>query len=93
MDNLKDSLGTQPISPETAAIISQKIDHLMKSPPTMLCVNVVLEGVSALKHSICREIIMNATGVSEQDADWYILRVGAENEIVKLLNIEALLEK
>jgi hypothetical protein len=92
MDNLEDSLGAKSISPEIAEIISQKIDHLMTSPPTMLCVNVVLDGASALKHSVCREIIMNATGASEQDADWYILRAGGENEIRKLLAIVAALE-
>jgi hypothetical protein len=43
--------------------------------------------VAALKHIICKEIIMNAANVSEQEADGYILRAGSERELSRLATI------
>lgn len=87
MEMLGDALGTKLIDSKTLEIIQERIKHLMDNPPTMICVNVVLNDQSALRHMICREIIMNTSGISENDADWYILRAGAERELEKLSTV------
>jgi len=84
MEILGDALATKLIDSETLKIIQERIKYLIENPPTMICVNVVLNEQSALKHMICREIIMNASNISENDADWYILRAGAERELERL---------
>ena len=87
METLGDALGTKLIDSETLAILQERIKHLMENPPTMICVNVILNDQSALKHMICRELVMNVSGVSENDADWYILRAGAERELSRLTTV------
>ena len=40
-----------------------------------------------LTSSITKEIIMNAANVTEQDADWYLVRSGTERELTRLATI------
>ncbi len=87
MEKLHDPLSEKLLDRETLNIIEERINHLMENPPNVLCVNVVLNNTAALKHLICREIIMNAANISEQEADWYILRSGAERELLRLAAI------
>lgn len=84
MDQLGDALGVELLDSEKLKLIQDRIKYLTENPPTMICVNVVLSGTAALKHLICKEIIMGSTGISESDADWYILRSGAERELERL---------
>ena len=60
MEQLNDPLGMKIIDAETLGIIQERVKYLMENRPNMLCVNVVLTGNAALKHMICKEIIMNA---------------------------------
>lgn len=87
MEQLGDALGIELIDSEKLNVIQSRIKHLTENPPNTICVNVVLNGVAALKHAICREITMAAGNVSEQDADWYILRAGAERELERLATV------
>jgi hypothetical protein len=41
---LNDPLNTVIISPEKLKIVTEKIDKLTKNPPSMACVNVILNG-------------------------------------------------
>ncbi len=84
MEELNDPLSGKILDKETLSIIESRINKIMENPPNVLCVNVVLNNTAALKHMICREIIMNAANISEQEADWYILRSGAERELLRL---------
>ena len=87
MDKLEDILGKKIIDKKVLEVIEEKIKYHIENPPNLLCVNVVLNDASALKHLICREIIMIGSGVTEQEADWYILRSGSERELEKLASI------
>jgi hypothetical protein len=87
MEELGDALGTKIIDRATLDKIQERIQYLINNPPNILCVNVVLNDNAALKHAICKEIIMHSAGVTEQDADWYILRAGAERELNRLATI------
>jgi hypothetical protein len=87
MEQLEDALGKKIIDAQTLEIIQERVKYHTENPPNMICVNVVLNGVAALKHIICKEIIMNAANVSEQEADWYILRAGSERELSRLATI------
>lgn len=84
---LNDALGQKLIDSDTLRKIEDRVAFLTENPPNMICVNVVLTGTAALKHMICKEIIMLAAGVTEQDAEWYILRAGAERELSRLATI------
>jgi len=87
MDALEDALGKKIIDLHTLGIIQERVKNLVENPPNIVCVNVVLNGTAALRHMICKEIIMNGANVSEQDADWYILRAGAERELSRLATL------
>lgn len=87
MEQLEDALGKKLIDAQTLEIIQERVKYHTENPPNMICVNVVLNGVAALKHIVCKEIIMNAANVSEQEADWYILRAGSERELSRLATI------
>jgi hypothetical protein len=87
MEDLGDALGKEIIDAEKLAILQDRIKSLTETPPTTICVNVVLNGTAALKHAICREIIKNAANISEKDADWYLVCAGAEKELVKLAKL------
>ena len=87
MEQLEDALGKKIIDAQTLEIIQERVKYHTENPPNMICVNVVLNGVAALKHIVCKEIIMNAANVSEQEADWYILRAGSERELSRLATI------
>jgi hypothetical protein len=87
MEPLDDALSQRLLDAATLKIIQERIEYLTNNPPNMICVNVVLNGNSALKHAICKEIIMHASNITEQDADWYILRAGAERELERLSTI------
>ena len=87
MEQLEDALGKKIIDAQTLEIIQERVKYHTENPPNMICVNVVLNGVAALKHIICKEIIMNAANISEQEADWYILRAGSERELSRLATI------
>lgn len=87
MEPLNDPLGVKIIDSQTLEIIQERINYLLENPPNMICVNVILTGNAALKHLVCKEIIMNAANVTEQDADWYIVRSGAERELTRLATI------
>ena len=84
---LHDALGKKIIDAATLERIQNRVKELTENPPNLICVNVVLNGNAALKHMICREIIMQSADISEQDADWYILRSGAERELLRLATI------
>jgi hypothetical protein len=84
---LHDALGKKIIDSATLEKIQERVKTLTENPPNLICVNVVLNGNAALKHMICREIVMHAADISEQDADWYILRSGAERELLRLATI------
>ena len=84
---LHDALGKKIIDSATLERIQNRVKDLTENPPNLICVNVVLNGNAALKHMICREIIMQSADISEQDADWYILRSGAERELLRLATI------
>jgi hypothetical protein len=84
---LHDALGKKIIDSATLERIQNRVKELTENPPNLICVNVVLNGNAALKHMICREIIMQSADISEQDADWYILRSGAERELLRLATI------
>lgn len=90
---LHDALGKKIIDAATLEKIQERVKALTENPPNLICVNVVLNGTAALKHMICREIIMNAADVSEQDADWYILRAGAERELLRLATVSVEVSK
>ena len=87
MEQLGDALAQQSITKEMLEIVENKIKHWVENPPTTICVNVVLNDSAALKHIICKEIIMHLSNVTEQEADWYIVRSGAERELDKLTSI------
>jgi len=84
MKELIDPLATKLITPETLEIIQSRIEHLMGNPPNVVCVNVILNDISAMKFQIVKEIIMNTASVTEQEAEWYILMAGVESELKKL---------
>jgi hypothetical protein len=84
---LHDPLGNKIIDTATLELIQERVKALQENPPNLICVNVVLNGTDALKHMICREIISLGANLSEQDADWYILRAGAERELLRLATI------
>jgi hypothetical protein len=84
MKELIDPLTTKLITPETLEIIQSRIEHLMRNPPNVVCVNVILNDISAMKFQIVKEIIMNTASVTEQEAEWYILMAGVESELKKL---------
>jgi hypothetical protein len=87
MEQLNDPLATNLIDAKTLSLSQERVKYLTENPPSMICVNVVLNGTAALKHLICKEIIVHASNVSDQDADWYILRSGAERELLRLATI------
>ena len=84
---LHDPLGNKIIDTATLELIQERVKALQENPPNLICVNVVLNGTDALKHMICREIISLGANLSEQDADWYILRAGAERELLRLATV------
>lgn len=84
---LHDPLRNKIIDTATLELIQERVKALQENPPNLICVNVVLNGTDALKHMICREIISLGANLSEQDADWYILRAGAERELLRLATI------
>ena len=84
---MHDPLGNKIIDTATLELIQERVKALQENPPNLICVNVVLNGTDALKHMICREIISLGANLSEQDADWYILRAGAERELLRLATI------
>ena len=84
---LHDPLGNKIIDTATLELIQERVKALQENPPNLICVNVVLNGTDALKHMICREIISLGANLSEQDADWYIIRAGAERELLRLATI------
>lgn len=84
---LNDALGTKIIDMETLEKIQDRVRFLTENPPNMICVNVVLSGTAALKHVVARDIIVLASGVSEQEADWYLLCAGSERELTRLATV------
>lgn len=84
---LNDALGAKIIDMETLKRIQDRVKFLTENPPNMICVNVVLSGSSALKHMVARDIIVLASGVTEQEADWYLLCAGSERELSRLATI------
>lgn len=87
MSELKDPFSIKPIPKEAIAIIPERINQIIENSPSTLCVNIVLKDNDVKKHLICRELIMLAAGVSEEDADWYLLKSSIENEMLKLSTI------
>lgn len=89
---LNDPLSTKIITSEKLKIVTEKIDKLTKNPPSMVCVNVILNGEFALKYMICKEI-MASVDITDQDSDWYLLCAGIESELKKLYTIGVVDEK
>ena len=75
---------TKLINSQTLEIIQSRLEHLMANPPNVVCVNVILNDVSAMKFQIVKEIVMNTASITEQEAEWYILMAGVESELKKL---------
>lgn len=84
MNNHEDVLGGKLLDEYTVELIKQRVDFWLANPPSMMCVNVVLTDMTALKYVIIKEIIMHCGGLSEQDADWYLLYSGIIKELDKL---------
>lgn len=84
MKEITDPISTKLINSETLEIIQSRLDHLMTNPPNVVCVNVILNDVSAMKFQIVKEIVMNSASITEQEAEWYILMAGVESELKKL---------
>jgi|688.fasta_scaffold07834_13 hypothetical protein len=87
MEELTDALGVKLIDSETLKLVQEKIKNILENPPTSSVVNVVLNDNAALKHEICKNLIMIAGQCSEEDANWYIVRAGAERELQRLATI------
>jgi hypothetical protein len=87
MDQLEDFLGKKMIDSTTLSLIQDKIKSIIENPPTITSVHVVLNDNSALKHEICKNLIMISANVSEEEANWYIVRAGAERELERLATI------
>lgn len=82
---MDDALGTRIISKEDLDSLQERIQKIIDNPPNIVCVNVVLNGAYASKHLICREMIMAVNpGITEKEADWYLVCSGAEREILRL---------
>lgn len=81
---MDDILGKGLFTAEQMAILQERIKQTVESPPTMICVNVVLSGNDALKYAICRDIITTGANVPEETANWYIVRSGIERELAKM---------
>lgn len=87
MEELTDALGVKLIDAETLNLVQEKIKNLIDNPPTFTTVNVVLNDNAALKHEICKNIIMIVGNCSEKDANWYLVRAGVERELQRLATI------
>lgn len=84
MESLKDILDNPNFaSPEVVA----KVTEVMKNPPEKISINVEMTGMLALKHQFCRQVLMAGCGLSETEADKYLIRSGAEREISRLVSV------
>jgi hypothetical protein len=84
MNELGDALGTNIIDSTTLKIIQDRVEYLMKNPPNLVCVNVILNDSSALEYSVVKDIIMNAANITEEQAAWYLIMAGVQSELRKL---------
>jgi hypothetical protein len=87
MEQLEDFLGKKVIDSTTLAAIQDKIKSIIDNPPTITSVHVILNDNAALKHEICKNLIMLAANVTEEEANWYIVRAGSERELERLATI------
>jgi hypothetical protein len=87
MEPLEDILGKKIIGSATLSAIQEKIKSITDNPPTITSVHVILNDNAALKHEVCKHLIMLAANVSEEVANWYIVRAGTERELERLATI------
>jgi hypothetical protein len=84
MKKLNDVLSNQCIDRDTLEIIKSKVENVCNNPPSVVCVNVVLNGTYAIQYSILKEIISSSTNMTESEVGWYILCNGIEKEYQKM---------
>ncbi len=62
------------------------------NPPAEVVVEVKLSGLSAARFHFARQLLMSVFTLSQEDADAYLVRAGAEREIERLLQSVQLLD-
>ena len=87
MNELNDVLSDKLLDRATLDVIRAKVENVCNNPPTVIGVNVLLNGTYAIQYAILKEIISSSTNMSESDINWYIFCNGIEKEYQKMANI------